>query len=192
MNNLEFKYEIIPGTKNGTAELAFQARPMAFEKDEIKLSKKFWYKQAFFFVPKALHGQNISDVLWVEDNIDNILSLAAKETKSDKEDVFQSKQYCLNINYRFKTGGNSTQFKPLHSQGAQEGDDTISVPAPHKALLAPSPAAQSPFKKASDILPAKSEDDSEDTVQQPCLVPFVIWQEREILTSIPEINTVSQ
>jgi hypothetical protein len=29
---------------------------MAFEKDEIKLSKKFWYKQAFFYRPKALIG----------------------------------------------------------------------------------------------------------------------------------------
>ena len=80
---------------------------MAFEKDEIKLSKKFWYKQAFFYRPKALIGQNISDVLWVEDNIDNILSQAAKETKTDKEDVFSSKTYCLNVNYRFKKGKNT-------------------------------------------------------------------------------------
>lgn len=101
MKNLELSYEIIPGMKTST-DLVFQDQPMAFEKDEIKLRTKFWYKQAFFFKPKALLAQNISDVLWIEDNLNNILSQAANETHTDKESVYESQTYCLNVNYKFQ------------------------------------------------------------------------------------------
>jgi hypothetical protein len=75
---------------------------MAFEKDEIRLRQKFYYKQAFFYKSQALAGQNISDVIWVEDSIDTILESAAVETQTDKEDVYQSQLYCLNIYFKFK------------------------------------------------------------------------------------------
>ena len=99
---------------------------MAFEKDEIRLRQKFYYKQAYFYKSQALNNQNISDVIWVEDSIDGILESAAVETQTDKEEVYQSQLFCLNI--YFKEKESKKDFKLLHSKDAAEGDDTIEVP----------------------------------------------------------------
>ena len=91
MENLEFKFEISPSSKdNKEIPLTFVDKPMAFEKDEIRLRQKFFYKQAYFYKSQALLHQNIQDTIWVEDSIDEILNSAAVETSTDKEDVYQS------------------------------------------------------------------------------------------------------
>lgn len=50
---------------------------MSGEKDEIALKHKFYYQQAFFYRSKALKHQSISDVLWVENNIEAIVNQSA-------------------------------------------------------------------------------------------------------------------
>jgi hypothetical protein len=52
-------------------------QPVSSEKDEVILRSKFQYKDAFFYMGKALRSQNISDVLWVETNIEKIHNMSA-------------------------------------------------------------------------------------------------------------------
>lgn len=67
MSLLEFQYNIVPaGPKASTQDLNFKDKPMAYEKDEIKLRDKFFYKQAYHIKTQALVNQNISDVTWEE------------------------------------------------------------------------------------------------------------------------------
>ena len=81
MEKLDFKFEITPSIQSHSkTPLTFVDKPMAFEKDEIRLRQKFYYKQAYFYKSQALNNQNISDVIWVEDSIDGILESAAVET----------------------------------------------------------------------------------------------------------------
>lgn len=48
MSMLEFQFNIVPsGPKAGTTDLKFMDKPMAYEKDEIKLRDRFFYKQAY-------------------------------------------------------------------------------------------------------------------------------------------------
>lgn len=62
--------------------------PVASEKDEIKLRDKFHYQQSFFHSDKALSGANITDVLWVEQNINKIIDSAAQEASIDRDTVY--------------------------------------------------------------------------------------------------------
>lgn len=79
MNNLEFKFEVFraptskPVVNPKQWDLDFVDRPMAYEKDEIKLREYFYYQQAYFYKSQALKQQNISDIIWVENTIDTIL-----------------------------------------------------------------------------------------------------------------------
>ena len=73
---------------------------MSYEKDEIKLRETLFYEQAFFYKEGALQSLNISGVKWVEESLENILKLAAEETKTDRGSIFKSKQCCLNIKYK--------------------------------------------------------------------------------------------
>jgi hypothetical protein len=41
-------------------------------------------------------------VIWVEDSIDGILESSAVETQTDKEEVYQSQLYCMNIYFKEK------------------------------------------------------------------------------------------
>jgi hypothetical protein len=67
MSLLEFQYNIVPaGPKASTQDLNFKDKPMAYEKDEIKLRDKFFYKQAYHIKTQSLVNQNISDVTWEE------------------------------------------------------------------------------------------------------------------------------
>jgi hypothetical protein len=91
-------------------------KPMNFEKDEIKLRKQFFYKQAYFYKSAALFQQGIPDLIWVADSIDEIFNTAAKQTHTDKEDVYESQSYCLNIKYR--ESSSSSNFATLHSKDA--------------------------------------------------------------------------
>ena len=54
--------------------MEFLDKPMAFEKDEIKLRRRFQYPQAYFYKGRALSSLNISDVLWVENSIKGIIA----------------------------------------------------------------------------------------------------------------------
>ena len=157
-------------------------RPMSTETDEIKLRQKFYYKQAYFYKSAALFQQGIPDLIWVEDNIDEILNSAALQTHTDKEDVYESRSYCLNIKYREKAS--SQEFSPLHSKDAQEGDDAIEVPVN-------STTNHGEATTSEDIKHQIEEERlrnpyKEDTVQeeivgdnveyQPCLVEFTVWR----------------
>lgn len=79
MENIEFQFNIIPG-RPSNQRMELMDKPMAYEKDEIKLRERFFYKQAYHYKSEALQSQNISDVLWIESTLDNILKEAAKET----------------------------------------------------------------------------------------------------------------
>jgi hypothetical protein len=127
MSMLDFQFNIVPsGPKAQTTDLQFMDKPMAYEKDEIKLHDKYFYKQAYYIKTQALMNQNISDVTWEENNVMNIIANAANLTKTDKENIYQSQMYCLNVNYRIKNpGGNTTQYTELHSE---ERDDMVEVP----------------------------------------------------------------
>jgi hypothetical protein len=100
-------------------------KPMAAEKDEIALRNKYFYKQSYFYQTKALKSQSISDVLWMESTIDKIIKKSAQQTQQDKDTVYSSMTYCLNINYRLKDRKNIT-FNELHSGNIDE--DKIEVP----------------------------------------------------------------
>ena len=54
--------------------MTFLDRPMSFERDEIRLRDRFFYKQAFFYKGAALNHLNISDIFWVEDTIERLTS----------------------------------------------------------------------------------------------------------------------
>ena len=43
MENLEFQFSIIPGKANNQNMLLME-KPMSYEKDEIKLRERFYYK----------------------------------------------------------------------------------------------------------------------------------------------------
>ena len=43
MENLQFNFKIVPGNQ-GNINMNFMEKPMPFEKDEIKLRDKFFYK----------------------------------------------------------------------------------------------------------------------------------------------------
>ena len=53
MENIEFQYNIVPG-KSANSSLSLMDKPMSYEKDEIKLREKFFYKQAYHFKSQAL------------------------------------------------------------------------------------------------------------------------------------------
>ena len=78
MADLDFSFTITPSPKAIEKEtIEFMNKPMTSEKDEIDLRNKFVYSNAFFFKTKALKNHNITDVLWVESNLDRIKSEAA-------------------------------------------------------------------------------------------------------------------
>jgi hypothetical protein len=55
MEKLDFKFEIVPSLQaHHEMPLTFVDKPMAFEKDEIRLRQKFYYKQAYFYKSQAL------------------------------------------------------------------------------------------------------------------------------------------
>lgn len=99
----------------------FLDRPMAFEKDEIKLRRRFQYSQAYFYKAHALSSLNISDVLWVENSIKNIIADSEKKEESENDSVYEGKQYCLNVGFRRKNQ-HGAGFKPLHSRS---GGDSV-------------------------------------------------------------------
>lgn len=175
-------------------------KPMAYEKDEIKLRDKFFYKQAYHIKTQALINQNISDVTWEEQNVLKIIGQSANFSKTDRENIYHSEMYCLNVNYRIKNPSNTTQWMSLHSSD-DPNDDIIDVPV----------HGQTPFKKlakdvvnSSSALSGNSSKKEEEMVQgkdgemcylrdknckpaihlestrQHCLIPFHIWQEEEI------------
>ena len=67
--------------------------------------------------------------------------------------IFKSKQYCLNINYKFQ---NEKNFRQLHSQ--DPSDDFLEI----------------------DDLINKTLSQNQRKIEIPCLVSFNIWQERDI------------
>lgn len=81
MAEYEFNFEIVPNEVAGYTDMPFLDKPMSFEKDEIRLRDKFFYKQAFFFKGAALKNLNISDIFWVEDTIQRLQSGPALEQK---------------------------------------------------------------------------------------------------------------
>ena len=101
MDKYEFQFKIVPGS-NSIMPMTLVDKPMSFKKDEIKLRQQFYYKQAYFYKSGALYEQGISDMIWVGDNIDSILSAAATQTHTDFEDVYESQSYCMNVDYRQK------------------------------------------------------------------------------------------
>ena len=180
MKNLDFNYQIVPGKTSDVQHMQFLEKPMTQEKDEIKLREKFWYKQAYFYHGKALLNQNISDVLWVETNLQNILDQAASETEvgENSDKVYQSKTYCLNVNYRMKNQPKS-RFQPLHSSNRE--NDNIEVPYTPPAPEINQEEQRNPYHdKADDLV------ETADSQEQPCLIPFVIWQERDVSVLMPE------
>jgi len=76
MSSLDFQFEVFPVPLQHLNNLHYKQnmslvdRPMSFEKDEIKLRDKFFYKQAYFYKQGALQKQNISDIIWVGKNLD--------------------------------------------------------------------------------------------------------------------------
>ena len=62
-------------------QIEWMDQPMQAEKDEIALRNKYAYKQSYFYKTKALKGNGITDVLWVESNIDSILAMSAQQTQ---------------------------------------------------------------------------------------------------------------
>ena len=131
MNNLEFKFEVFraptskPVVNPKQWDLDFVDRPMAYEKDEIKLREYFYYQQAYFYKSQALKQQNISDIIWVENTIDTILQTAASQSESEKENVHSSEQFCLNVYFRPKNSKEG--FSRLRSYQADDDDDAIEI-----------------------------------------------------------------
>ena len=77
MKNLEFQFEMVPSIPPGKLiDMDLNEKPMAYEKDEIRLREKFYYQQAYFYKGQALHYTNVSDILWENNNIDEILKNA--------------------------------------------------------------------------------------------------------------------
>ena len=66
----------------------------------------------------------MTPVTWSEDNVLKILSSAENVTKKDgneKEKVYESHTYCMNIKYMVKSDGkNSSNWVDLHSNDPQE------------------------------------------------------------------------
>jgi hypothetical protein len=167
MQNLEFTYTISPGKKNETTErIDFLDKPMSFEKDEIALRNKFFYQEAFFFKGKSLKNENITDVIWIESNIDKIVNMSATQTQQEKDTVYSSQTYCLNINYRMKDSQNKT-YSPLHS--GNKDADKIQVPIISYNQPLDDKKNLNPFKKVEFQEPIVG------ITEKPCLIPFVIW-----------------
>lgn len=61
---------------------------MAYEKDEIKLRDRFFYKQAYHIKTQALMNHNISDITWEEQNVLKIIGDSSNLTKTDKELIY--------------------------------------------------------------------------------------------------------
>lgn len=72
-------------------------------------------------------NQNISDITWEEQNVLKIVGQASNLTKTEKENIYQSGLYCLNVNYKIKNPGNETKWRELHSTD-DPSDDIIEVP----------------------------------------------------------------
>lgn len=87
MNNLEFKFQVVPGNGSDSA-LAFMNKPMSYEKDEIRLRERFFYEQAYFLKTQALANQNIPAVYWVEDMVQSIKQEAANFTHTELADIY--------------------------------------------------------------------------------------------------------
>ena len=50
VNQLDFEFQIIPGNNKSTS-MQFMDKPMEYEKDEMSLRDRFFYKQAYFIKP---------------------------------------------------------------------------------------------------------------------------------------------
>lgn len=87
MNNLEFKFQVVPGNGSDSA-LAFMNKPMSYEKDEIRLRERFFYEQAYFLKTQALANLNIPAVYWVEDMVQSIKQEAANFTHTELADIY--------------------------------------------------------------------------------------------------------
>lgn len=110
--------------------------------------------------PKALKASSIKNVEWNENQIDSIIKLAASQTHQDKDTIYQSQTYCLNINYRFKNSKDK-KFQTLHS-GDKE-DDKFERPFVQNFELV---EKHNPFKNTKAAT---------HNTNEPCLVPFSIW-----------------
>lgn len=103
MAAIELEFQILPSKQAPKFQkIDWLDKPMSFEKDEIALRNKYFYKQSYFYRAKALKEQGIEDVLWIENNIDSIVNKSAQQTQQDRDTVYSSQTYCLNINYRLK------------------------------------------------------------------------------------------
>jgi hypothetical protein len=107
----------------------------------------------------------------VEDSIDSILESAAVETQTEKEEVYQSQLYCLNI--YFKDKDSKKDYSLLHSKDASEGDDAIEVPIPPTIKNTTTDQSKNPFRKQEDVQVAPEP----TSKMEPCLVQFGIWRE---------------
>lgn len=73
-------------------------------------------------------NRNISDITWDENSVLKILGNSANLTKTDRELIYQSPLYCLNINYKINNpDNNSSKWMELHSTD-DPNDDIIDVP----------------------------------------------------------------
>ena len=121
-------------------------------------------------------------MLWIESSLDNILKEAAKETQTDKENTYTSKLYCLNVKYRFK---NSLDKDWLALHSSDKDDDKITVPLTEKEKKLSTDDQKNPFRQ-------KTPSETQETKDQDCLIRFPIWQEKDVLTILPDsVNTVT-
>ena len=51
-------------------------------------------------------NHNISDITWEEQNVLKIIGESSNLTKTDRELIYQSQMYCLNLNYKINNEGN--------------------------------------------------------------------------------------
>lgn len=73
-------------------------------------------------------NHNISDITWEEQNVLKIIGESSNLTKTEKELIYKSQMYCLNLNYKIKNdGGNASKWMELHSTD-DPNDDIIDVP----------------------------------------------------------------
>ena len=200
MSMLDFQYNIVPaGPTKTPVDFQFKDAPMAYEKDEISLRDKFFYKQAYFIKTQALTDRNISDVTWEEQNVMKIVENAANVTKTDKENIYQSTKYCLNVNYKIKNPGNETKFMELHSTD-DPNDDVIEVgkegQKPFQNIIIEKQKiiqkSGNTTEKMKELISSKDGEVCDlrdkhchpdlklETQRQQCLIPFHLWQEVEV------------
>ena len=101
----------------------------------------------------------------------------------DKDTIYSSSTYCLNINYRIKDSANQT-FNQLHS--GNKDADMIEVPITSSTPMFDS-ANRNPFKQPLPIA-----DPVMTTMNKPCLIPFNIWQETNVGILPEEINSITE